>query len=229
MPISRVRSVTETSITFAMPIAPTRSEMSATEPRSSDSVRVCSFAAFCISVRFRIWKSSSAPSASLWRCRSSAVISRCASVTSCDDRALAMSIPTASDCVPIIRRTTVVHGMSTTSSWSCPKAPWPFAASTPITLHGRWRTRICAPIGEASPKSFSATVPPSTHTFAPLATSSRPNMSPDATGHCRTWRYAGVVPITCVAQFWSPEMTCALVRFTGATASTVSPSSRSMA
>ena len=60
-PISRVRSVTETSITLAMPMAPTMSEMRATLPSITATVCVLCFAASCISARLRMSKSGVAP------------------------------------------------------------------------------------------------------------------------------------------------------------------------
>ena len=59
MPISRVRSVTETSMMFMMPMPPTTSEMPAMAPRRMVSVRLTSLA---VAVRsFWVWtvKSSS--------------------------------------------------------------------------------------------------------------------------------------------------------------------------
>ena len=87
MPISRVRSVTETSITLAMPMPPTISEIAATASSSVAMVSVLCFAASCISARLRIWKSGSAWSERRCRWRSSAVISHSASLTADDDRA----------------------------------------------------------------------------------------------------------------------------------------------
>ncbi len=60
-PISRVRSVTDTSMMFMMPMPPTRSETAAMLASSVVSVLVpCSWA-LAISVRLRIEKSSSVP------------------------------------------------------------------------------------------------------------------------------------------------------------------------
>ena len=52
MPISRVRSVTDTSMMFMMPIPPTRREIEAIAPNSKDMVFVVSAAVFAIAVKF---------------------------------------------------------------------------------------------------------------------------------------------------------------------------------
>ena len=64
MPISRVRSVTLTSMMFMMPMPPTSSETAATLASSVVIVSVPSACAPAISVRLRIEKSSSAPGGS---------------------------------------------------------------------------------------------------------------------------------------------------------------------
>ena len=61
MPISRVRSVTETIIIFMIPIPPTINEMPAIEPRSKVIIVVVLDIVSMIEVRLRTLKSSSAP------------------------------------------------------------------------------------------------------------------------------------------------------------------------
>ena len=61
MPISRVRSVTETIMMFMMPMPPTSSEMPAIEPRRSVSIFVFSVKLSMRLVMLRTLKSSSAP------------------------------------------------------------------------------------------------------------------------------------------------------------------------
>ena len=68
-PISRVRSVTETSMMFMIPIPPTRSETPAIDQRRTAIVRDCCSACWSISVCERIMKSSSWPAALLILCR----------------------------------------------------------------------------------------------------------------------------------------------------------------
>ena len=59
MPISRVRSVTETNMMFMMPMPPTSSEMPATPPRKRVSTPVIAVADSSISSWLRMVKSSS--------------------------------------------------------------------------------------------------------------------------------------------------------------------------
>ncbi len=81
-PISLVRSVTDTSMMFMMPMPPTISEMTAVAP--SRKLRM-----FCVSVRVRMnsamsrtRKSSGVPERTRRRSRSSVSISACASLIS---------------------------------------------------------------------------------------------------------------------------------------------------
>ena len=62
-PISRVRSVTLTSMMFMMPMPPTSSETPAMAASRLVNVAVLSACALAISVRLRIWKSSGMPAA----------------------------------------------------------------------------------------------------------------------------------------------------------------------
>ena len=80
MPISRVRSVTETSMMFMMPMPPTSSEIAAMPTSSSVSVveNCCAVCTNC--VELRTWKSSWELSVMLCRCSSSVVIAVCAPV-----------------------------------------------------------------------------------------------------------------------------------------------------
>ena len=75
MPISRVRSVTETSMMFMMPMPPTTSEMTAMEASSMEVTLVVLRRASSICERLRTAKSSVSPPRILWRSRSSIVIS----------------------------------------------------------------------------------------------------------------------------------------------------------
>ena len=58
IPISRIRSVTETSMMFMIPIPPTSSEIEAMLPRSSVKMLVASAAPSAISDMSWTWKSS---------------------------------------------------------------------------------------------------------------------------------------------------------------------------
>ena len=78
-PISRVRSVTDTSIMFITPMPPTSSEMPAIAPRNTTKVLVVSSSAWIVSSWLVTVKSFSP--ISRWRSRSTAVISF---IVSCD-------------------------------------------------------------------------------------------------------------------------------------------------
>ena len=54
MPISRVRSVTETSMMFMMPMPPTSKDTEAMAPSSSDITRVVSAAVSAAAARLRM-------------------------------------------------------------------------------------------------------------------------------------------------------------------------------
>ena len=54
-PISRVRSVTDTSMMFMMPMPPTTSEIAATQARKSERVCVIALKAWIICAKLRIW------------------------------------------------------------------------------------------------------------------------------------------------------------------------------
>ena len=73
--------------------------------------------------------------------------------------------------IPLILCCAVVHGIIRKSSWSWPVALSPLGLRTPSTRNGWSRSRMDFPIGSSSPKSCSATLRPSTQTFADVATS----------------------------------------------------------
>ena len=142
-PISRVRSVTLTSMMFMMPMPPTSRLTAATAP--SSVVITCvvpdSVSASCwVS---RMLKLSSSPSASLRRSRSSwrrLALSRVLSLPSSIDTCSVLT-----RWLPLTRRCSVRSGTSTVSSWSLPNAAWPLDASTPITSHENCLMRNCSP------------------------------------------------------------------------------------
>ena len=80
MPISRVRSRTETSMMFMIPIPPTINEIEAIPPRSRVSVALIDDAASSSWVWLNTEKSAVSVAASWCRSRSSAVIAFVASV-----------------------------------------------------------------------------------------------------------------------------------------------------
>ena len=75
MPISRVRSRTETSMMFMIPMPPTISEIEAMPPSSSVSVPLIALAVWSSCDWSKIEKSSSSVAARSWRDRRSVVIS----------------------------------------------------------------------------------------------------------------------------------------------------------
>ena len=162
-PISRIRSVTETSMMFMMPMPPMIRQMPATAPSSLDIRLVVAVRVATIWLMLRTAKSSSAPGSILWRWRSSASISLCALA-----RFLASSTPTeicctapgGIDCEFDNRRRAVSSGTTTMSSWSWPKPPCPFAPSTPTTVNGTRPRRTVWPIGSSSPNRVLRTVSP---------------------------------------------------------------------
>jgi len=78
MPISRVRSVTLTSMMFMMPMPPTSNEIPATEPSNSVMIVEMEPTVSAISFWLRMLKSFSRPTGRLCRCRSRLVICSCA-------------------------------------------------------------------------------------------------------------------------------------------------------
>ena len=100
-----------------------------------------------------------------------------------------------------MRFCTVVQGITTKSSWSCPVAENPFASRTPTTLHGNVLRRTVFPTGSSIPKRLSATVCPRTQTGASASRSACVKNCPDRTVHRRISRNSGLTPRYCVAQF----------------------------
>ena len=126
MPISRVRSVTLTSMMFITPMPPTSSEIAAIEPSRTVSVFCVSVAVSRIEAMLRILKST------LW-CRdcSSAATSSC--VASMRETSSTATVMVRRKLWPNSRRLPVVKGTSTTSSWSWPCGEAPRTAIRPMT------------------------------------------------------------------------------------------------
>ncbi len=82
--------------------------------------------------------------------------------------------------LPVTRRCMVRSGRITTSSWSLPIAPWPFAASVPTTVHENCLTRSGWPSASALPYSSRRTVAPTRQTAAPARSSSSSKRRPEA-------------------------------------------------
>ena len=90
IPISRVLSVTDTSMMFMIPIPPTRRDTAATLASRAPSVREVAVAAATISSWLRTVKSSSSGFPILWRWRRSPVTSSSAAWRADPSRATAM-------------------------------------------------------------------------------------------------------------------------------------------
>ena len=167
-PISRVRSVTDTSMMFMMPMPPTSSDTAAMLASSVVITFEVASAALAMSSWVRMKKSSLSPGLMRWRWRSRSVIWSTA-VFTCFSLAAESTIAwTWVMCRNF--RCTVVYGVMSTSSWSS----WPFepfATSVPTTLNGMSLMRIIEPTGSASPNSCFTTLWPSTQTFAAPRTS----------------------------------------------------------
>ncbi len=182
-PISRVRSVTETSMMFMIPIPPTTSEMLAIAASSIVITCVVPCAAAAISLWLRTVKSSGSFGASRCEARRIARISSCAAGISSGENVLARIWGMKAR--PARRVRTVVYGARMTSSWSPPSAVWPLGASTPITWTGTSRTRSCWPTASPFGNRFSATVAPSTTTLRMARTSLSWKKTPSCTGQSR--------------------------------------------
>jgi hypothetical protein len=95
----------------------------------------------------------------------------------------------------------VTQGITTRSSWSWPCEDCPLPSRTPTTWHGMALTRTTRPSGSPAPKSFVATVWPSTQTLAPESDSLSLKNRPCAIVHSRMAKKSGVEPKTVVSQF----------------------------
>ena len=130
MPISRVLSVTDTSMMFMMPMPPTSSEIEAIAASNIVITFVLLAAVWARSFWFLTVKSSLVPSV-LCASRKIEVISSSAGAMSCEllvpARIWGMKLR------PDSAVDAVVYGISTTSSESLPLAFCPFTDSTPTT------------------------------------------------------------------------------------------------
>ena len=130
-PISRVRSVTLTSMMFITPMPPTSRLTAATAPSSMVITRVVPAMVSASCLVSSTLKLSSSLMASLRASRSS-----CVSPFFTRSASLAGSSETSSELtlvLPVMRRCSVFSGISTTSSWSCPNEPWPLLLNRPMT------------------------------------------------------------------------------------------------
>ena len=177
-PISRVRSVTLTSMIFIMPMPPTSSEMPATAARNAVNKLVIVVSVERNDAWFSTLKSSSVPSTlRSWRSRSSVAMRVCTLAMSAllitemaiDDtrQPLPSGVRAPKSCC-----CAVVIG---TSAWSStePKPLLPFSASTPITRIVWSFTRTVWPTACPLPnRSWASVLPSTTTVLAPLTWSS---------------------------------------------------------
>ena len=166
IPISRVRSVTETSMMFMMPTPPTTSDTLATEPNSSVITVVMIRNTLTTSEVLWTVKSSG-------RCRADAVPLTHQRLDFVFSSGIAFGRAGQHvDDVHVVERPAVmrllmvVQGASTTLSWSWPKRFAPLASRTPITVNGMFLMRIVEPTQSAVWNRLSATVSPMTQTLA---------------------------------------------------------------
>ena len=123
MPISRVRSVTDTSMMFMTPMPPTTSETSATENSRLVTVSCVDVSMLVISAMLLVEKSSSSSGPRRCRSRSSAPISWRARGIASGDTALTKMRPGTNLPSPRCMRVwNADSGMKITSSWSEPIA-----------------------------------------------------------------------------------------------------------
>ena len=178
-PISRVRSVTLTSMMFMMPMPPTSRLTAATAPSSEVISAVVPDRVWAIWAVSSTLKLLSVPSASLRRSRSRAVslaVMRALSAPSCIEISRVLILV-----LPVTRRCAVRSGTITVSSWSMPMAAWPLGASRPTIWQEKDLTRSCSPSGLLlAPKSSRCTVAPMTQTAAPAICSSSLKTRPPA-------------------------------------------------
>ncbi len=130
MPISRVRSVTLTSMMFITPIPPTSSEIAATSPSRVVNTLLVELEVSSSEPWLSTLKPGSAVSLILWR--SSRICVTSASAASSEDSDFAWTVIESIGPAPVIESCTVVIGAITTSS-SLVAPLVPFLASTPTT------------------------------------------------------------------------------------------------
>ena len=143
MPISRVRSRTETSMMFMIPMPPTTSEIEAIPPSSRVSVALIEDAASSSWVWLKTLKSAVSVAARSWRSRSSAVIAalRRGHLVRVGDAHADRPDGVAADEV-LLRRRRSARGPGRRDPGSRSR-PWPGGCRS--TWNGRPPTEICVP------------------------------------------------------------------------------------
>ena len=167
MPISRVRSRTETSMMFMIPMPPTTSEIDAIPPSSRVSVPLIALAVWSSCDWSKIVKSAVSVGARSWRSRRSAVISAWTVAICAWSATLTPIVRTPSPDTKYLW--TIPIGTMTWSSGSANPAP-PLGWRMPISWNGSPPIVIWLPIALASSLRSSAVVAPSTATRRPCST-----------------------------------------------------------
>ena len=187
-PISRVRSVTETSMMFITPMPPTISEMRAIAEISS--VMVC----VVLSIVWRMVSVlSTKKSCTPWRCKSSR-LTPC-SAASADTSSLMRTVMLRKWLCPVTRLMAAVYGIHTLSASELPKAD-SLRLATPTTRQGTWPSKITSPTGLGlRGKSCLRVLSSMTTSCARLATLSSSKVRPAAICTPRTRKYCSPTPL----------------------------------
>src|SRR5579863_5865775 len=212
MPISRVRSVTVTSMMLVMPMPPTSSEIAATAP--SSTVNVCAVEVAVDSTVDALSTSKSA-SAEVSLCRWSrvAVISPSTAVTCPGD--LARTTTLLSEPKPVSWSCTVVSGATAVLS-ALPRPLEPFDASTPTTVNGMPATSTLCPTGLTVPNRSVATSLPMTTTSCAWVTSCWVKYAPWLSVSFSAGKYVGYVPVRLTPEsLLAPRLSVSEVETTG--------------
>ncbi len=148
MPISRVRSVTDTSMMFMMPMPPTNREIAAMPVTTAVRVPVTLPRVSASCLVSRIEKLSVLPGRMLRRSRSSWVMESWIGPES--KRGSTATTMFCTFWLPVKRRWTVRYGITTVLSWSPPRPLWPRFFSRPITSQLMLPTLSVVPTGSSS-------------------------------------------------------------------------------
>ena len=178
MPISRVRSVTVTSMMFMMPMPPTMRLTPAMPASRKVNTWVASWRDSANCLRLIIEKSLSLPGRMPCSRRRTRSISSIPSSTVEDSSTSTLIRPTNS--LPVTLNCAVLSGIQTSSSGLCQPVE-PFGANTPITSKGMDRIEILRPMmPAASVSSIPGTSAASTATRRRAASSAAVNIRPAA-------------------------------------------------
>ena len=172
MPISRVRSVTDTSMMFMMPTPPTSSEM----PAIAESISVIVPVMMPSDVgdlgrvlHVEVGRLAGVDAVPLQQQLADLALGVGHQLARCGPSTMIAS--TLSNFEPCSRFCTVVYGIRTMSSWSSPTMLAPLRSSTPMTRNGMFLMRIVWSSGLVVWNSLATSVWPMTQTLAAEVTS----------------------------------------------------------